>query len=1036
MTGHDTGASAFLQQAHRNNWQVYLASLRPGARRGWDACVLTASDDRQVAMYRRQIDWRRAAGLLPGGMRFDVVADPGGQRIGSGGATLRVLQALADGRAEALGTQRVLLIHSGGDSKRLPHASATGKLFARVPRVLPDGRASTIFDEFLIGLSGLAADLPPGVLVASGDVLLVFDPLQISFRRRGAVGVAAAAPAEMGTHHGVYVSAPDGHRVRAYLHKPPAAAMAQWGADDGDGMVQIDTGLVWLDAETAARFAGLMDEQAVAGLDGPLNLYGDLLLPMAQSTALDAYLADESDGPATPALQTARRAIWDRLRGMNLTVERLQPAVFVHFGTSSEYLHMAADPGLGRMCGWVTCAAAWPHTTDHGPQTTDHGDSLPSSIVRRPSSVVHHRLVLVNAVLEGSVAVGDGPVLVVDSHLGGPVVCRGEALVAGVDTTQALDLADGAVMHQLPVEGGFVTRVFGLGDDPKRGWDDAAATVMNRPWNAWLAGSGITPEALWPGVPPGERTLWNALLYPVAADREESLRLALPLQHPANAPGDWRERWRAALRLSLAEGFAWADGDRLLADVAEVEDAVACRYFRAAVGEERSAEEIKLLMGTDAGAVRRRARQAARDLAGAPPVLRLRGYKALAVAAGDASWEDRAFAVLAEMVEAAVRAARPAPSADVRTGPVVGAVGKPTRVAAAARIDFGGGWTDTPPYSVERGGCVLNAAVTLRGAHPIVAEGEWLTQPRLVLECEDIDDVLQPARAGEVLRYSDPADPFALHKAALVLRGIVPADCDPDTPMAEVLKAGLRLRTQTHIPRGSGLGTSSIMAGVVLACLGRMAGEDLSEARLFDEVLCVEQMMTTGGGWQDQAGGLTGGIKLVTTQPGLPQRIRVQALDLTEDTAAELAARLLLVYTGQTRLAKNLLRTVVGRWMARDPDMVWILEEIARLAVAMQGALAAGDIDGFGELLTAHWALNKRIDPGCTNPFIDTLFEAMTPYICGGKLAGAGGGGFAIVVARDPKAAQDLTGVLRMQYPGTPVAVWECGIPERGMRIS
>lgn len=935
-----------------------------------------------------------------------------------------------------------MLIHSGGDSKRLPHASATGKLFARVPRVLPDGRASTIFDEFLIGLSGLAADLPPGVLIASGDVLLVFDPLQISFRRRGAIGVAAAAPVEMGTHHGVYVSAPDGHRVRAYLHKPPEAVMTQWDAADGDGMVPIDTGLVWLDAETSGQFAALMGEQAVAGLAGPLNLYGDLLLPMAQSTALDAYLADESDGPATPALQVARRVIWNRLRGTNLTVERLQPAVFVHFGTSSEYLHMTADPALGGMCGWVTHAAAWLRTTDDGPQTagetenrrtgeTEHTPRSDAPTLRRSDAP----LVLVNAVLEGPVTVDDGPVLVVDSHLG-PVVCRGEALVAGVDTAQTLDLADGAVAHQLPVEGGFVTRVFGLGDDPKRTWDHAAATVMNRPWNAWLAGSGITPEALWPGVPPGERTLWNALLYPVAADREESLRLALPLQHPADAPADWRAQWQAALRLSLAEGFAWADGERLLADVVEVEDAVACRYFHAAVVDERPAEEIRPLMGTEAGAVRRRARKAARDLAGAAHMLRLRGYKALAVATGETGWEDRAVAALAEMVEAAVREARPMPSASGRTGPAVGVVGKPTRVAAAARIDFGGGWTDTPPYSIERGGCVLNSAVTLRGAHPIVVEGEWLPQPRLVLECGDIDDVLQPARAGEALRYSDPADPFALHKAALVLRGIVPADCDPDTPMAEVLEAGLRLRTQTHIPRGSGLGTSSIMAGAVLACLGCMAGEDLCEARLFDEVLCVEQMMTTGGGWQDQAGGLTGGIKRVTTQPGLPQRIQVQPLALTEDTAAELDARLRLVYTGQTRLAKNLLRTVVGRWMARDPEMVWILEEIARLAVVMQEALTAGDIDGFGELLAAHWALNKRIDPGCTNPFIDTLFEAMAPCICGGKLAGAGGGGFAIVVARDRRAAQDLTAALRTQYPGTPVAVWECGIPENGMKVS
>ena len=91
-------------------------------------------------------------------------------------------------------------------------------------------------------------------------------------------------------------------------------------------------------------------------------------------------------------------------------------------------------------------------------------------------------------------------------------------------------------------------------------------------------------------------------------------------------------------------------------------------------------------------------------------------------------------------------------------------------------------------------------------------------------------------------------------------------------------------------------------------------------------------MLTTGGGWQDQVGGLTGGIKLVSTPPGLPQRITVTPVQLPTAVAAQLEKRLLLVYTGQRRLAKNLLRTVMARWMARDPEMTWIQGEIARLA--------------------------------------------------------------------------------------------------------
>ena len=195
-------------------------------------------------------------------------------------------------------------------------------------------------------------------------------------------------------------------------------------------------------------------------------------------------------------------------------------------------------------------------------------------------------------------------------------------------------------------------------------------------------------------------------------------------------------------------------------------------------------------------------------------------------------------------------------------------------------------------------------------------------------------------------------------------------------------------------------------------------------------------MLTTGGGWQDQVGGLTGGIKLVTTPPGLPQRITVQPVHPAPAVAEAFGQRLLLVYTGQQRLAKNLLRAIMSRWMARDREMVCFLGEIARLALAMRDALTAGDLDSFGALLAEHWARDKRMDPGCTNPFIDELFETLRPYICGGKLAGAGGGGFVIAMARDPEAVAALSAALAARYPGTPVAVWPCAVPDEGLQIT
>ncbi|CAG0927569.1 fucokinase [Thermoflexales bacterium] len=1011
----------FLQQAYHDNWQQYLASLKPNAKLGWDVCVLTASDERQANMYRGQLAWRRMTNLLPAQTRFLVIADPDGQRIGSGGATLRVLAQLAR-EDDTLTTQRILIIHSGGDSRRLPICSATGKLFARVPRVLPDGRASTVFDEFLIGLSGLSsATLPPGVLVASGDVLLVFDHLQISFQRGGVIGVAAAAPVEMGLRHGVYVHGDSAHRVQAYLHKPAAEELTHWKAIHADGTVQIDTGLVWLDAATALKYAALIQSAAVGAICcvppfelasvAALNFYGDLVLPLAQSTTLEDYLADTSDGPATPEVQKARQVIWQRLRGTSFTSERLHPAMFIHFGTSREYWEtVAADTALQRICGWVRSAAAW---------TADDASAL----------------ALINAAVENVAgpADPDQPVLIVDSCLSGSLTRHGAAIVASVNTARPIELAQDVVLDQLPLAQGFVTRIFGLHDDPKRAWGVSGSTFMNHPWPAWLAAARLDPELLWPNVPVTERTLWNARLYPVAPTRDESLVCSLPLQDPARATPEWRAKWAAAPRLSLAASFAGADSERILSDLAEIEDLVAARHFYGAIQAQQPAAEARTLMGSVSSNVARRCALIDSWLAQADPILQLRGYKALAAVSEQSAWEDRAFAVLAQLIESSVNE-----QVMGRTHAVQLEHGHSVQVKAAARVDFGGGWTDTPPYSLEQGGTVLNAAILLRGAHPIVAEATWLDEPRLILESPDIEAKWEPVSAGELLSYANPADLFALQKAALVLKGLVPASLDPNTPVRELcrkLGGGLKLITQTSIPRGSGLGTSSIMAGAVLQCLSQLSGVDTTPAQLCDEVLCLEQMLTTGGGWQDQVGGLWGGIKLISTAPGLPQQIRVETVELSPETQVELSSRLILVYTGRQRLAKNLLRSVMGRWMARDPEMVWIQQEIARLALAMREALLANDVSRFGELLSEHWAINKRMDPGCTNDFIDHLFEVMSPQIDGAKLAGAGGGGFAIVVARSRAAVRELAAELKAHYQGTPVEIWECAIPEAGMLV-
>ena len=126
----------------------------------------------------------------------------------------------------------------------------------------------------------------------------------------------------------------------------------------------------------------------------------------------------------------------------------------------------------------------------------------------------------------------------------------------------------------------------------------------------------------------------------------------------------------------------------------------------------------------------------------------------------------------------------------------------------------------------------------------------------------------------------------------------------------------MELTLSSDLPKGSGLGTSSILGAATLACLARVTGELPARETLIARTSALEQMMSTAGGWQDQAGGITPGCKLLTTAPGAEQVPVEQALTIPADFWRE---RILLYSTGLQRLARDILQNVVWRWISRQP---------------------------------------------------------------------------------------------------------------------
>ena len=160
----------------------------------------------------------------------------------------------------------------------------------------------------------------------------------------------------------------------------------------------------------------------------------------------------------------------------------------------------------------------------------------------------------------------------------------------------------------------------------------------------------------------------------------------------------------------------------------------------------------------------------------------------------------------------------------------------------------------------------------------------------------------------------------ALLKACFCLLDIVtlPSSEPLSAQLQRKYQAGFELHTWSTAPQGSGLGTSSILAGAILAALLRVTDRTASLDSLIHAVMIVEQMLTTGGGWQDNAGGLVPGFKMTRSQASLPLKVEVEPLNLSQATVDAVTKRLLCLFSGKPRLAKNLLQVIKQLFVSHE----------------------------------------------------------------------------------------------------------------------
>ena len=156
--------------------------------------------------------------------------------------------------------------------------------------------------------------------------------------------------------------------------------------------------------------------------------------------------------------------------------------------------------------------------------------------------------------------------------------------------------------------------------------------------------------------------------------------------------------------------------------------------------------------------------------------------------------------------------------------------------------------------------------------------------------------------------------------------------------------------------------------------------------------------------------------------------VYMRDIELQPETKRELNERFCLIYTGQRRLARNLLRDVVGRYVGNEPDSLFALNEIQKVAALMRFELERGNIDEFAALLDYHWELSRKVDAGSTNTLIDQIFLSIEDLIDARMVCGAGGGGFLQVILKKGITKEDVHKRLKDVFQDNPVDVWDCEI--------
>jgi galactokinase/mevalonate kinase-like predicted kinase len=922
-----------------------------------------------------------------------AACDPPGGKLGSGGGVAHLLAEAArrDGRAfgDWLGDRKKLALMAGGQSRRLPAYAAEGKILMPMP-VMRWGAGQRV-DQTLLDLQvpdyERVLDHAPEnfrLLVASGDVMLRFAPELPEFPEVDILGLGMWVDAETASHFGVFFTPrADTRRLAFFLQKPSPAEIRARAAEH---LFLVDTGMWLLSAravDALLRKCGWDGERFRNGAPDMYELYA----------GLGPCLGDE------PVERDPD------LAGLTAAVVALPEAKFHHFGTSRQMIESASAL---------------------------QNEQLEQSSLSRAGMRPHPDVYVLNADFAfARRSERSRHVWVENCALPAELPLTTENVLTGIPEG-AWDFAiePGVCIDLVPVGvSQWCARVYGFDDAFKGALGDAKTLFFGRPAAEWFARRGlevITPEA----------DIQNAALFPLLPEPPDSAFLEWLFAAEPRDNATHSARWLAAERLSAQEIGERANLRRVLAQRRALAARTTPRIFanRAVNIFYRLDLDHTAELYAESGAALPPAEAASsamdevHEAMFRAAVLRRRGDDSAAAE------EKRAFAVLREAITSGA-AARPAAPVRALMDDQI-AWGR-----SPVRLDLAGGWSDTPPYCFKAGGAVMNLAVNLNGQPPVQVYVRQTAERRIVLRSIDLGAQTVVESLDDLREYDRVGGEFSLAKAAVALAGFDPrfsAHAGART-LDEVLEAfggGIEISMLAATPKGSGLGTSSILGATLLGTLGESCGLAWDSRELFQRTLALEQLLTTGGGWQDQAGGIFRGVKLVETGAGLAQEPRIRWLPSHMFGPAAANQTILLYYTGMKRVAKGILQEVVRGMFLNRGAQLRVLDRIKAQAYRAFEAVQRDDWDALCEVVAGSWELNKELDAGTNPPEVAKIFAQVGDWLAGAKLLGAGGGGYMVMFAKDAAAAARIRESLTANPPNALARFVQLELSETGLQVT